>query len=116
MKKHFITEAVRMQKLAGIAEAKVVPPDNRIYTLTIYNVEYDNGDIGYLYQLSDDEEEEVIYEDWWDDVYFLGFGDDDDPQVFPDEDFEDTELGGYTEQKMSKREAAELYKKLTGKK
>jgi hypothetical protein len=116
MKKQFITEAARMQKLAGITEAKAtpVPSDNdRIYILYTYNVEYDDESTGYLYQLVDEETEETVDEDWWSDIYFLGYGEDNDPQVFPGEDFEDVELGSSTEQEISKGEAAKLYKDLT---
>ena len=81
------------------------------YTLYTTNVEYDNGKIGYMYQLvnsEDDEENEIGF----DQLYFVGKGDASDPQVFSGKDFKDFDQGSYQEEEVSAKEAMEIYKEL----
>ena len=57
MKKHFISEAQRLQKLAGITEAKVVPANN-----TTYKWDKEINQLLSLYLSGDDNEYEPGYE------------------------------------------------------
>ena len=98
-----------MKIYKSLAENKLLKEEEfKLYTT---NVEYDNGEDGYMYQLVDaetGEENEIGF----DQLYFIGKGDASDPQVFPGKDFKDFDQGSYQEEVVSAEEAMEIYNEL----
>ena len=79
------------------------------YNLTTYNVEYNDGSRGYMYQLTDSEGE--MNDLGFEDLYFKGEGEIGDPQVSASE-LDGAELGSYQSQKYTASEAMKLYREL----
>ena len=92
-----------------LAESKLLE-EEQTYDLTTYNVEYNDGSRGYMYQLTDSEGE--MNDIGFEDLYFKGKGDIDDPQV-PASELDGVELGSYQSQKYTASEAMKLYRELT---
>ena len=95
-----------------LAEGRLIKEEEQGYILYTTNVEYDNGEIGYMYQLvnaEDREENEIGFEQ----LYFVGSGEDNDQQVFYGKNFKNIDMGSYQEEKVSKEQAIKLYKELT---
>ena len=95
-----------------LAEGRLLKEEEQGYTLYTTNVEYDNGKTGYMYQLvnsEDREENEIGFEQ----LYFVGSGEDNDQQVFYGKNFKNIDMGSYQEKEISKEQAIELYKELT---
>ena len=95
-----------------LAEGRLIKEEEQGYILYTTNIEYDNGKTGYMYQLvnaEDREENEIGFEQ----LYFVGSGEDNDQQVFYGKNFKNIDMGSYQEKEISKEQAIELYKELT---
>ena len=96
-----------------LAEGRLLKEnEGQEYTLYSTNVKYDNSKEGYMYQLVDaetGEENEIGF----DQLYFIGQGDQNDPQVFPGKDFQSFDQLSYQEETLSKEEALQTYRELT---
>ena len=88
-----------------LAENKLLKEEEfKLYTT---NVEYDNGETGYMYQLvnSEDREENEI---GFDQLFF----DDKDNRLKMGVDFKDFDQGSYQDEEVSAEEAMKIYKSL----
>ena len=88
-----------------LAENKLLKEEEfKLYTT---NVEYDNGETGYMYQLvnSEDREENEI---GFDQLFF----DDKDNRLKMGVDFKDFDQGSYQDEEVSAEEAMKLYNEL----
>ena len=85
--------------------------DDTTYALHITTVEYDNGEMGYMYEVVDlDTEEEVGSEFGFKPLYFIGSGDVNDQQVFKDKDFNSIKTYGmYQDEVVNKEQALYIY-------
>jgi hypothetical protein len=80
MKKQFIVEAQRLQKLAGINEARVVPGNNKLFTLKKYG--FTGNDIQNIINIIADTKQEYFNEIDSNDILYRGFKETvDSPQV-----------------------------------
>ena len=95
-----------------LLESKLQENVEQGYILYTTNLEYDNGEIGYMYQLinSEDKEENEI---GFDQLYFVGKGEDTDLRVFQGKDFNNFDQGSYDEEEISAGEAMKIYRELT---
>jgi len=92
-------------KVVGLSEGKLLKEEEfKLYTT---NVEYDNGETGYMYQLvnSEDREENEI---GFDQLFF----DDKDNRLKMGVDFKDFDQGSYQDEEVSAEEAMKIYKSL----
>ena len=94
-----------------LAERRLFEDDDTTYALHITTVEYDNGEMGYTYEVVDmDDEEEVGSEFGFKPLYFVGSGDVNDQQVFKGKDFNSIKTyGSYQDEPVSKKDALYIY-------
>ena len=92
-------------------ESRLFEDDDTTYALHITTVEYDNGEMGYTYEVVDmDDEEEVGSEFGFKPLYFVGSGDVNDRQVFKGKDFNSIKTyGSYQDKPVSKKDALYIY-------
>ena len=88
--------------------------DDTTYALHITTVEYDNGEMGYMYEVVDlDTEEEIGSEFGFEPLYFLGSGDESDKQIFKNKDFNSIKTYGmYQDEVVNREQSLEIYKGL----
>ena len=95
-----------------LAESRLLKEDDdTTYALHITTVEYDNGEMGYMYEVVDlDTGEEVGSEFGFKPLYFIGNGDENDKQALPGEDFNDIKTSGmYQDEVVDKEMALYIY-------
>ena len=94
-----------------LAEGRLLEDDGITYALHITTVEYDNGKMGYMYEVVDlDTEEEVGSEFGFKPLYFIGSGDENDQQVFRGKDFNSIKTSGmYQDEVIDKEMALYIY-------
>jgi|TARA_R110001592_G_scaffold92117_2_gene268910 hypothetical protein len=95
-----------------LAEGRLLKEDDdTTYALHITTVEYDNGEMGYMYEVVDlDTEEEVGSEFGFKPLYFIGNGDENDKQALPGEDFNSIKTSGmYQDEVVDKEMALYIY-------
>ena len=97
-----------------LAEGRLFEEDDTTYALHITTVEYDNGKPGYTYEVVDlNTEEEVGSKFGFKPLYFVGSGDEGDPQVFKGQDFNSIKTYGmYQDKVVNKEQSLEIYKGL----
>jgi len=92
-------------------EGRLFEDEDTTYALHITTVEYDNGEMGYTYEVVDlDTEEEVGSEFGFKPLYFVGKGDESDKQVFKGKDFNSIKTSGmYQDEVINKEMALYIY-------
>ena len=96
-----------------LAEGRLLKEDTDdiTYALHITTVEYDTGEMGYMYEVVDlDTEEEVGSEFGFKPLHFIGSGDENDQQVFRGKDFNSIKTSGmYQDEVIDKEMALYIY-------
>ena len=97
-----------------LTEGRLFEDDDATYALHITTVEYDNGKLGYTYEVVDlEDEEEVGSEFGFKPLYFVGSGDEGDQQVFKGKDFNSIKTyGGYQDEAVNKEMALYIFNSL----